>query len=163
MTANRSVMEAVEEAVRAEDFDRALDLLEEIAVERPLSTPELVKKGRWILLSTGRPGRQPQDALRLFESVLSEDGNDVAALTEIGWYCYAVEDDARRARDYFSKAVDVTVENLRVAVEGLLNCIRETEGDEAVQRELEALTRRLLELEGIRAALLPAVPPDEAG
>jgi tetratricopeptide (TPR) repeat protein len=145
------------DAVAADDFDQALDLLQKEAGRRPLTTAEMIRMGRWMLLSVGRVGRQPEDALALFERVIAEDEHNSAVLIEIGWYYYAVQNDARRARGYFERAFEAAREDLHDAVEGLANCIRELEGDVAVKRALEDLSRRALDSEAVLQNLLPAV------
>jgi len=45
--------QAMNDAVEAQDFDRAIDHLELLVGARPLTIGESVKKGRWILLSEG--------------------------------------------------------------------------------------------------------------
>ena len=85
---------AIRAALEAENYEQAVDLLLAAAAERPLTQREYVNLGCWVILSEDRSGRGLEGALAAFRQALDLDNESVPALTEIGWYHYAIEDDA---------------------------------------------------------------------
>lgn len=147
----------IDDAVDARDFDGAIDQLELIAGGRALTTHETVRKGRWILLSNGRPGRQPPDAKALFEAALRSEPDFMPALIEMGWYCYTIDDDAAAARPYFERALPILKRQAQEVAEGWANCVAEMQGRADAYRALDDLAGSLIDQEAIRRELLPVL------
>lgn len=110
--------------LREERFDEALSLIE--SLERPLTSAELVLKGRAIQLSTGHSA-QLDEAEGAFREALALDDEYVPALLELGWYYFAVADDPHQGLECFRRALALSEGAIREATEGVSRCLEETE------------------------------------
>ena len=110
--------------VDAHRFDECLEEFARVERQRLLLPNELVQKGRCVQLSDSEEGSL-QDAEEAFRRALDLDSDYVPALLELGWYYYAVEDDAPTALGFFKRALAVIKEYLKEARQGQEECLSE--------------------------------------
>lgn len=130
--------------LEAEKFDDVLALLSDIETQRSLTLRELVIKGRCIQLTSDLESWQLTDAVSAFEKALEIEPDYVPALIELGFFYYAIEDNASRALPLFEAAVRIVRAQLTEAAVGKSGCLEELEGEEAAATFLNALHRRAL-------------------
>lgn len=116
--------------VDAHRFDECLDEFSRIEQRRLLLPNELVQRGRCIQLSSREEGSL-EDAEEAFRRALDLDSEYVPALLELGWYHYAVEDDAATALGFFKRALAVIEGYLKEAKQGEEECLIEIQDLEA--------------------------------
>lgn len=151
--------EGLARALATENHTLAIALLRQIARDRPLNAREAVILGRLMLISESAD-HSPEDSLELFERALVEDERYVPAMLECGWFHYSVANDAQTAKPYFTRAIDEIKQQLSDAVEGVINCERELEGEIAADASLRRVRDELLDVDAIRAELIPIVTED---
>jgi tetratricopeptide (TPR) repeat protein len=116
--------------IENQDYDGALEILDTIESQRPLTPAELVQKGRFIQLAFER-APELSEAEKAFTEALRFDESYVPALLELAWFYYAVEDDSARALPLFEKTIDLAREQLTEAVIGKARCLEEVETSKA--------------------------------
>lgn len=132
-----------------ERFDEALDKLIELGEMIELSPYLLVLKGKHILLSDKGP-YELADARKAFEAALDIQEDCVEALLELGWFHYAVEDNAAEAKPFFEKALAVSKGQTTEIVEGFAKCLCEIAGkDKALEFIGDILAKSPLDEEKI--------------
>lgn len=107
--------------------DEALLALEEARTHRSLDVPELVLRGRCIQLASEGNALDLSDAEASFLEALTKDPVNVPALLELGWFYFAVEDDATRALPFFEKAALLSRQHLTEAEDGVAQCLEEVQ------------------------------------
>ena len=78
------------------------------------------------------------DALSL---AVELDPQSVDALTELGFYLYAIQNDANRALDVFERGIRIGAQSLREAYVGRVKCLLELRRRSAAARALSEATR----------------------
>lgn len=109
---------------QAADYDGALETLTRLEFGRRLDPRELVLKGRCVQLGSGQLF-DLNDAEKCFLDALDLDPEYVSALLELGWYYFAVQNDAARALPFFEKGVALAREGLQEAENGVAQCLEE--------------------------------------
>jgi hypothetical protein len=129
--------------IQEKRFDEALSLISSIEKSRNLTFSELLLKGRSIQLASGNGTPPLGEAERAFIQILEQDGDYVPALLELGWFYFAVENDAMRAMPLFERAISLSLEQLKEAIRGKKECLEELrqgeENDKFVQDIVGAL------------------------
>lgn len=120
----RTEREGLESLAQAGDHDGVLEALVQLESGRSLDPRELVLKGRCIQLGSGQLF-DLNDAEMCFLDALDLDPEYVPALLELGWYYFAVQDDAARALPFFEKGVALAREGLQEAENGVAQCLEE--------------------------------------
>lgn len=116
---------AVCDAFDAGQIDEALVLLKEWESLERLSLEELVYKGRAIQLGSETSVYELEDAKDALLAALGRGKNYPVALIELGYFSWAVEDDAEVGLEYFNKAIAVLEELMIKAREGREKCLEE--------------------------------------
>ncbi len=94
------------ELLREGRFDEVLERIARLEGRRTLSPGELVLRGRCLQLSaTSISPSRLKEAEVAFRAALDVDGEYIPALLELAWFCYAVEDDSKKALPLFEKAI----------------------------------------------------------
>jgi tetratricopeptide (TPR) repeat protein len=112
-------------------YDDLLAYLSTTASLRPLTVDEFLLRGRSIQLSSETSPYELEDAEKSYLSALELDSENVEARLELGWYYFAVQDDAQRALQYFQAAIVVANRQLAEGLDGKQQC--ESEIQEAEQ------------------------------
>ena len=121
--------------------DEMLLKLNRLEKDRPLHPMELVWKGRYIQMGSGAVISDYREALPAFREALDIDDVFVPALLELGWFYYAVENNAKMALPFFDKALAVCLDQLREAIRGKQGCIEELQSSEAATNFLQEIVR----------------------
>jgi Tfp pilus assembly protein PilF len=124
------------------DFDGAVTFIENMEKRRQLSPRELVLKARCLQLGTGARGGELEKAEMALKAALVSDDEYVPALIELGWFLYAVSDDAVNGNKLFEKAFKVSLRDCQEALAGLFKTLVETESEPAA---LDILKNRIRE------------------
>ena len=114
----------LQDLFEAHDFDGVVRLLEEIKLRRPLDLPELLLLGRAIQLGSAETLTLEQ-AEASYAEILERDGDYVPGLLDMGWFLFAVQDDASRALPYFDRALELSKRHLEEAEDGKGQCEEE--------------------------------------
>jgi hypothetical protein len=128
--------DALKLLISEEKFDEVLSLISGIEGTRRLTVSELILKGSSVQLSSGVGTPPLSEAERAYLDALEQDSEYVPALIELGWFYYAVEDDARMALPLFERAIAVGLEQLREAIKGKRDCVEELQSGEAADEFL---------------------------
>ncbi len=115
------------DAFDADEIDKSLELLKDWESQERLSIEELVYKARAIQLGGEDSVYELGDAKELLLAALGREKNYPVALTELGYFSWAVEDDAGLGLEYFDKAIAVLKEMLGKARDGRQKCLEELE------------------------------------
>lgn len=116
---------SLRELVTSGQYEAAVKFLSEREEGGALSSSELVLKGQCLQLSPKGGAKELEAAESSFNAALSTDPEYVPALLELGWFYYAVEDDAKRALPFFDRAIAVSLEQLKEAIKGKRDCVEE--------------------------------------
>lgn len=106
----------------AEDWDGCLRVFSLLEKETPLTAHELVRKSACHQLGDFGNLEEAEQALK---AALELAKDYVPALLDLGWFYYAVQDDAESALSYFSKAEELSRASLKEALEGKEKCLEE--------------------------------------
>src|SRR5437588_2074085 len=117
-------LNAVIKLSRQERYDQALNVVEQLLEEFPLSSDLLVRRGCLIQLSdeADNPGRTLQAARESLETARVLAPDCVEPLIELGHFMYAVEDKPDEALEYFRTARTRAEEELQEAMTGEARC-----------------------------------------
>jgi len=138
---------AIQELVREKRFDEAVAALAAVESTRRLSVAELVLKGDCIQLGSGAGTLPLGEVERSFSAALEQDEEYVPALLGLGWFHYAVQDEAQAGLAFFERALAVGLEHLREAIKGKWSCLEELESREAADAFLRDIVRSALKEE----------------
>ena len=144
MIDEKNVIEAL---VRDEKFDAALAALAKVEKTRRLGVAELVLKGECVQLASGAVTPPLGEAERSFSAALEQDEDYVPALLELGWFHYAVQDEAEEGLAFFERALEISLDQLRDAIKGKRRCLEELESREAADEFLRDIVRSALKEE----------------
>jgi tetratricopeptide (TPR) repeat protein len=119
---------------REERFAEALAEVDRLLSEWPNSPHLLVMRADLISLQEDEEGEPTlEDAKADLERAVALDEDSPAALTELAYYAYEIEDDARTALKHFQKAVRLCRSLLKDALTGQAKALSE------LGRDVEAL------------------------
>lgn len=107
----------------AEDWDGCLRLFSLLEKETPLTAHELVRKSACLQL--GAELGSLEQAEQALKAALELAKDYVPALLDLGWFHYAVQDDAETGLSYFAKAEQLSRASLQEALEGKGKCLEE--------------------------------------
>ena len=116
----------------------AAELVEIRELERQQSlTPKLLVRKGMLLQMDDDPRGELSEVEESFRKALDIDPDYVEAYIELGYYYYAVLDNAASGRDFFLKAADLLRKLNSEVLEGLVECAEELEPerDSAAVRE----------------------------
>jgi tetratricopeptide (TPR) repeat protein len=133
------------------DFDGAVEILNAMEQRCPLSPRELVLKARCLQLGSGALGDELEKAEAALKAALASDEEYVPALVELGWFLYAVADDALGGKKLFERAFEVSSRDWQEALAGLFKTIVESESESAALEALENRVRKSIDIHSIRA------------
>lgn len=137
---DKELREKLKPLVESERFDEALSVLSSVEESRPLTADELVLKGSYIQLSSGVGTPPLNEAEHSLLEALRQDQDYVPALLELGWFYYAVENDAEKALPFFEKALATSLGELKEAIRGKKGCLEELKSSD----EAEAFVRGIV-------------------
>jgi tetratricopeptide (TPR) repeat protein len=126
-------------------FDEVLLALNTLEAKRALHPSELVLRGRCIQLGSGSIVADYKEAEKAFRSALVTDPFYVPALLELGWFFYAVGDDAATALPHFEKALDVSLEQLKEAIRGKAGCLEDLYSSMEARKFVRKITAEALD------------------
>src|ERR1700686_1810751 len=121
----------LQHAIERGASDEAVDILENVQTRRALSTRELVLKARCLQLGSGSVGDELVRAEAALRAALAIDGEYVPALVELGWFIYAVADDALGGKELFERAFEISSRECNEALSGLFQAVKETQSESA--------------------------------
>lgn len=110
--------------------ERWKGLLEALSGGRPLTPAELVLTGRCILDTTGGD-LGLEDVEGAYLRAVHADGDFIPALLDLGWFYYAVMDEAARALPLFDRVLELTGGDHGEAADGRTKCLEELAEDGA--------------------------------
>lgn len=113
------------ECLKADDYDGAVLACHQLGQLRPLTADELVQQSRSIQLSSEESTLELEDVPQVLESALAIARAYLPALLELGWFHFAMMDDAKKAREYFHRARELALEYQAEAQDGLQQCDEE--------------------------------------
>jgi tetratricopeptide (TPR) repeat protein len=137
------------ELLKSGEFDKVLEVLSGIEKDRPLAPRQLVLRGRCIQLASGADVPDLKEAEQSFQRALELDDEYVPALLELAWFYHAVEDDAAKALPFFERAYELSRQDLTEAVAGKVDCLDETESQEAASAFLNQAIREAVRIEDL--------------
>ncbi|HEY0553122.1 MAG TPA: hypothetical protein VGG20_02590 [Thermoanaerobaculia bacterium] len=140
-------LEKLKALAKAHEFEKALALLSAIESERKLSVAELIVKGLCIQLASGVGTPPLSEVEGAYLEALKQDDEYVPALLELGWFYYAVEDDAERALPLFDRALAGSLGQLKEAIKGKKGCLEEVQSDEAAEEFVRDMVGKALKEE----------------
>ena len=120
----------IAELLNARLFDKAVADLRKLEGQRPLTIPELVAKSRALQLAEGEDSEnEAEDGLKAAEralvTALALDEDSVEALVDLGYFYYAVENDASRAKPLFERALSICRTGIIESASGVAGCLSE--------------------------------------
>lgn len=113
----------LEELSEAEDWDGCLRVFSLLEEEVALTAHELVQKSACLQLASNLGSLE--DAEKALEAALELAKDYVPALLDLGWFHYAVQDDAETGLRYFRRAEELSRAALEEALEGKQKCLEE--------------------------------------
>ena len=116
-------------------YDHALAKLDRLIESSPANAPLLIMRAQLIQLQESPDEANPSydDALAALKLATALDAQSPVALIELGYFLYALADDAKAASKSFRKAIPVCRDLLREALLGQAKALAE------LDREAEAL------------------------
>ena len=116
---------------KAGKYTEALKLLE--TIPKQYMTHDLwVKRGIYIQLLEKEPFILTlADAKKSFQRAIKLNPKSVEAYIELGWFLYAVEDNAIAAEPYFRKAVKLLAKSQYEALSGIAECLSEIKDEQS--------------------------------
>src|SRR4051794_27918137 len=111
-------MSQIESLLQGKKFDEILLILSDVEKKRKLSLAELVLRGTSIQLASGIGTPPLSEAAEAFTAALEEDRDYVPALLELGWFYYAVQDEAGKGLPFFERALTTSLQQLRETIKG---------------------------------------------
>jgi hypothetical protein len=127
----RQIVKDIRALMQVEDFDGCLRAFQCLEDQRPLTPGDLVVKSRCFQLTPGKAAslERAEECLR---AALDLDDEYIPALIELGWFHYAIQDDAKTGLAYFVKAEELGHLQLKEATEGKEKCQLEIREDKAM-------------------------------
>ena len=128
----QKLVEQIRARMRAEDFDGCLRSFKRLEQQRPLTPGELVVKSRCFQLASEEMGglESAEEALR---TAIELDEDYIPALIDLGWFHYAIQDDAKKGLSYFVRAEELGKAQVEEARDGKEKCLEELRADEVAQ------------------------------
>ena len=123
MTNPENLRAELKELAEAEDWDGCLRVFSLLEKETTLAAHELVQKSACLQL--GSELGSLQEAEKALKQALELANDYVPALLDLGWFYYAVQDDAETGLSYFRKAEELSRASLEEALEGKEQCLEE--------------------------------------
>ncbi len=148
---SRLILSKLERAIEAREFDRAVEIIHALETDRALSPRELVLKARCLQLGTGREGDELPRAEAALKAALAIDSEYVPALVELGWFRFAVSDDASGARELFEKGFELAARNCTEALTGLFNAVEELDSKSAARAMVLDRAQKAIDVAAIAA------------
>ncbi|NCB44518.1 MAG: hypothetical protein EOM59_18145 [Clostridia bacterium] len=109
-----------------EQYDQALKELANIPEEE--RSPELwVLYGQLIQLAGDSENIPLSEVESSYEKAMLLSPQNPVPMIEMGWYLFAVKDDAKLAKPYFEKALALIAKEQRMALWGYARCVEELE------------------------------------
>ena len=125
-------------------FDIACEEFKKAEVLSAPSAALLVKKGRSILLSSEACPYSLEDAEQAFKHAIKEDENHIEAYIELAYYYLNVQDDPRKAKPYFERALTHVNMFAGELVAGIALCVKEMESPQSALEYLRNSDKLLL-------------------
>lgn len=120
-------IEKIRYLIENEDYQGVIDLIDIIERNGNISTNLLVIKGRYLQIVDNKITNGLDEAEKYFLKAIETDENYIPALIELGWFYYSVKVDLQKATNFFQKALDISIENIKVGLDGLLKVVEEKE------------------------------------
>lgn len=128
-----NMLDKVIEAMKGEEFVKALRLIEELETDGCITSSVLVAKGRCIQLMD-ETEYSLDDAKLAFKQAIDQDPSSLDGLIELANFYYAVEGEPEKALEYFDIAFQKSRSYLMDAIVGHAKCVAEiSSNDDAVQ------------------------------
>jgi Tfp pilus assembly protein PilF len=122
----KAQLEHLQQLKDDEQYDQALKELVNIP-EEERSSEMWVLYGQLIQLA-GDSGNIPlSEVERSYEKAMLLSPQNPVPMIEMGWYLFAVKDDAKLAKPYFEKALALIAKEQRMALWGYARCVEELE------------------------------------
>jgi tetratricopeptide (TPR) repeat protein len=112
------------------DYKGVIDEVVKMRTENSVSAAALVLLGKAIQLGPDDGSLELKDAEASFLEALRIEPLYAPALLQLGWYYFAVEDDAKRALPYFEQAEEICQSQLSSAKDGASQCREELADDQ---------------------------------
>ena len=119
--------EEIKLRAEAEDWDGCLRVFIRLEKEVALTAHELVQKSACLQL--GSDLGSLEGAEQALKDALEVAKNYVPALLDLGWFYYAVRDDAGTGLAYFGKAEELCRASLKEALQGKQQCLEELQDE----------------------------------
>lgn len=123
-------LDEVKKLYRSENYDDALQVIDDAEQRAAISPALLVWKSRCLQL-TNNPEGKLADARASLQQALDVDDEYLPALIDLAYFHLNVMDDAEAASPLFRKALSISTDNVTETVIGLAHCISETDSPNA--------------------------------
>jgi tetratricopeptide (TPR) repeat protein len=120
----------IDSLMEQKNFSEILNLLQRMEKQRELTPGELVIKGRCIQLGPDDGEWDLKDSEEAFKKALAIEPDYLPALTELGFFYYAIEDDSVQALPFFRRAVEIARLDLTEAATGMAGCLEERQSQD---------------------------------
>lgn len=120
----------LQELAESEDWDGCIRLFEALEQEGPLSAHELVQKSACLQIGSEELGSL-EGAEEALLAALDLARDYVPALLDLGWFYYAVQDDAETGLTYFQRAEEISRRTLAEALNGRNKCLEEIQAEQS--------------------------------
>jgi len=120
----KEIIRKIRKLAIAGKYNEALELLETIP-KQYMTSDMWVKRGIYMQLGDGTDTYSLADAKESFKRAIALNPNNVEAMIELGYFLYAVEDNAIDAKRHFRKAVNLLSKLNNEALSGIKKCVEE--------------------------------------
>ena len=115
---------------KAEKFNEIVELIETIP-KQYMTSDMWVLRGVYMQMGDGTAPYTLEDIKESFKCAIALNPYNADAIAELGWFMYAIEDNAVGAEPYFRKAVKLLAKDNYEALRGVAECLSETKGESA--------------------------------
>lgn len=126
-----AIGQELDSLMEQQKFSELLNLLRRVEMHRDLTPVELVERGRCVQLAPDEGEWSLKEAEEAFKKALQIDPDYISALTEIGFFYYAIEDNSAQALPFFQRAVEISRLQLTEAAMGMAGCLEELQSQDA--------------------------------
>ncbi|MFT0214073.1 hypothetical protein VQ643_15970 [Pseudomonas sp. F1_0610] len=110
--------------MKEKNYDEALSLIKELEENTKLNSSMLAVKGM-CMQGSDSESYSLDDIRNIHQEAVDMDPFNVNALIELAYFYYAIDDDAKKAENYFATAIEKARARITEAVIGRAKCIAE--------------------------------------
>lgn len=127
-----------------EKYNEALVLVDEILCNYKYVEKVMILKGELCQEADGK-STSLEESLSIFEDVLKINENSTEALIEAAYYHYAIEDNSRKALEYFEKAIISSRDFYKSAFLGKVKALNDLGEKNKAKKALSIFKKQFLE------------------